>query len=1485
VVDETAKISVTIDASGAKTGAADVAAAGAKVIATEDAVATAVEKSEAKKSAARSKGSKAAKDAADADIESSNRTLRSLKSMQTALDQYARQWDPLVGAMEKAKRQYDVVFDISQRAKGDVQIQALKMLEEATDRMFVASRNLAAGFDVVARKAQLDPIFDKAGTSAKLMAQEIQNLNDAVKVGTNITDGYANAHAKIVLKYDEGAQAALKQREAIMALREAQNVQTGQAIQSDPRTILGLGQTKSAQGSASVFEETAQAQAALTAETQRLMAVHRPAAFAAQQYAEGLQEIQAATHLLDLTDAEAAASLQRLNASLTPAATNLRRHGDSAFAARFATQQLGVQTIQFFSSLEAGQPFLMAFIGQAHQVADVAIATGTGFKVLADGVKSLFSAIGGWIGRNPLTTALIAGTAAMAALGVMAETTARRLEGVKNVLSGVRGDFVAATQASEALAKSLAAATTLTTAQSRDAATKLFQGGFTGTTQEGTKIVQMFADLSKVVGETAPNFDRLAESMKDPAKVMQAILDANPKLAGFDQALANQAKRYMELGESAKAAAILMQAIATATKNVYDNMTPLEKAMLGLEKAINGAWIAGKSFGATMGEWVTGPIAGLITGITNLIEWIKKIGEAFDNIKLPDWMQKVLNIVGPAVKTAVNPIGTLISAIPAPGAAAAAATAAQQQLLAAPGAVPTQGTAEGGFGIMQLLPGTAAGLGVNPFIPNENVQGGMKYIAQLQTQMANFSRGLEEGIARAYNVGPHGDVLGVKDPKATNYANKVAVANIANLPTDTASMIDYWGQVYKLPPNLIALGKRIAMVESGGHQGPTSTTQPFVAPGGATVNLTPGATPSTGPLPVLPQIEALRKAISDAEAYDQSLKKVTDTTAKLHATENALKEAIAAKSALAAQGDTEAGKAAERYKYDLIAVQGELYRNLTPQQEMLKALRDQAAAAQVLTEGDRALFEQRQQLNEINKQHPETANVATDAAIMSEKLASLSGEYKKMAFEAQIQIDAQNNLNQAFKEGYAAVVQATAANEAYVASLKFPAGPMRDAARQGLTGLGVGRAVAGQEGLVEQQKLQNKDTLEYIKAESDSLAQNSYERTINLAGLKAEQEAKQKLSNLSPAVQAAYVKEAKAVAEANLIYTRETQAIQTVAGTFSSAFDTISNSITDALVKGQGAAVNWKNVMLAVAQQIISAFLKLAVINPMINALFPGAGYQSTLGDAFNALNKVTPGSSSTEAGGGGSGGIFGTLFSLALKAGSLFSGGVGSGGNWQYDPLKFGDVADVAGTTTGGQTLQDLGFFKPLTQHTGGIVGANDNHPARLVHSAMFANAPRFHSGSSGDLTNVLTRATDIMARRAGMQGLQPGEMPAVLMRNERVLTEQQDNALRMMIGGMTDQLAAFKGTGTDGHRFTPSLPRFHGGSGGGEFSSIMARGQQALSSAPVAAAPGGTDNVSINIDARGSTAESVNTFRRSMPQIATTMSEQLARARARNG
>lgn len=60
----------------------------------------------------------------------------------------------------------------------------------------------------------------------------------------------------------------------------------------------------------------------------------------------------------------------------------------------------------------------------------------------------------------------------------------------------------------------------------------------------------------------------------------------------------------------------------------------------------------------------------------------------------------------------------------------------------------------GAIGIAQLMPDTAKALGVNPYDPGQNVEGGIRYLAQNMNTFQNAGKWQASYAIAAYNAGP-----------------------------------------------------------------------------------------------------------------------------------------------------------------------------------------------------------------------------------------------------------------------------------------------------------------------------------------------------------------------------------------------------------------------------------------------------------------------------------------------------------------------------------------------------------------------------------------------------------------------------------------------------------------------------------------------------------------------------------------------------------
>lgn len=169
--------------------------------------------------------------------------------------------------------------------------------------------------------------------------------------------------------------------------------------------------------------------------------------------------------------------------------------------------------------------------------------------------------------------------------------------------------------------------------------------------------------------------------------------------------------------------------------------------------------------------------------------------------------------------------------------------------------------------------------------------------------------------------------------------------------------------------------------------------------------------------------------------------------------------------------------------------------------------------------------------------------------------------------------------------------------------------------------------------------------------------------------------------NLSPQQQAA-VDEARGLASRQVEIERMENAFTELGRIGEQAFDRIGTAITTAMAQGKMSLRDFGNIGQAVVSELLQAFVRLAVVNPLKNALF---GQNSpTLGDM---------------------GGIFGSI-------GNLFGGG--------------GSIVPSL------DAMLKPGFFGFF--HGGGVIGRDAPTFMAPVANDIFSTARRYHSGLMPD-------------------------------------------------------------------------------------------------------------------------------------------------------
>lgn len=572
---------------------------------------------------------------------------------------------------------------------------------------------------------------------------------------------------------------------------------------------------------------------------------------------------------------------------------------------------------------------------------------------------------------------------------------------------------------------------------------------------------------------------------------------------------------------------------------------------------------------------------------------------------------------------------------------------------------PVQLDGQRAVGAAQVNPATARGLGYSDDVISRiegNLTAGLTYFTQQVTRTGNLSAG-----SGSYNLGPTGYD---NDPsRATRYNAGVDSRSPSALPASVQALIE--GQIAPSLTNLVEQAAKAAGVsiddvvqrfekmvveESGGQQYGTALTGTRA---GMSSNI-PGAVPLSSA-----ERSALTGTGLGSEGNGQQLQATIDQAQK----------------AADSMGLTSTSAASAEANVKLFT-------------KALDALRSQG-----VTTGA--------QVDQFREALAKSNTEFYDA------IPAVAGVVRQLDLNRV----ANNNLATAYTQNDAAVNKVIAHNQALL-DLQGKLAP---------SAAGYGKAVADltQKHLDEAKALGD---IDFNKTLADTDKQTAAQLRINaawdgsagslvhLTDVERARAQVEKEGNLTDEEKARRIDELakgfdRAAASAQT-FQQQQASVQAISGAFSSAFSTIGNAITQAFVSGQGAAVNWGNVVKSVLAQVIQKVAELAILNPILNSLFGqqngtlGTGLQTLLGGGGGTPQQTT---TTTDA----AGNLISTSTTV-LGTGSSVSGALGG-------PTIQGFIGSQLGLTgpgslfSAGATAADVAAAStPLAAGVAGPVAAS---------------------------------------------------------------------------------------------------------------------------------------------------------------------------------
>lgn len=1018
------------------------------------------------------------------------------------------------------------------------------------------------------------------------------------------------------------------------------------------------------------------------------------------------------------TSADLAAGTVTVKEALASLSTPAERAGGAFGKASGAMRQFGIQSIDVFTQLQSGAPIMTTFIQQGSQILQVA-ANQTG---VLGALKSAFAALISPIGLAVTATVTFVG--GIVALGVASESSQRQLGQLQNSLRLVTADYKTAAEQINATAKAIAATTSIGTSDARTAGVQLFK--FSTDTSDLERLIKLSADLAAVWGvDLADASKQLAIELNDPAKAIQDL--ANKDVPGFTQALARTTAALQAGGDKFTAQRLLIDQYSAAMKGAADPPTALGKAIKDLNDEFTKTGHDGRSFADALGSVITGAAASAIEQVTALLKAIKELKAYVDSLTPKDSSGNTQNDLSfwNFIKKGISPVlpSWLWGVTSSSG---SSSTGSNQQVLTNP--------TSGALGIMQVMPDTQGGTtryGQDLTTTFGNVWAGITdFITKLEKQSGNLDLALA-------NYGGY-----TSTDAASGYLNKIKSANISSLPTDVSQLIGDIANRRGVGQYADVL-RGIAVVESGGKQYVAksvtvnetdlkATTSGGGAAGTTTDQWDVGTTPSSKSRQTnSTQLDALYAGTSEAQRAQ--IEKTIETAKRL-------RDEVGANS--------EEGK---KYTAVIQEQQAKLNGLQTPMDALKKSLRDQVEQSGVADGAAREYVTALQSANDAARSHGESvASAADQEAVLEATHQRLTNQYRQSLSDIDRQTAANETFNASIGDAigkygsYTAAAQHLAnvekARETLKATTMESEADYKARLEETTAALDRQTSSLNSRNLQPALEQQQKD-IDLLNAQTQALSLSSEEQTKYIAVFKARQTLESQNIDVQSELGAKYIENASKISDLTASYSQQKQALSDVASAFTSAFDSIADGITNSLLQGAGAAVNWKNIMVSVAQQVLSQFLKFTVLQPILNSLFGQSG--TTTSSIISALSSLSSSGSTSSLLGGSSSSGSGSIIDSLSNAGTVVSAGNTLTGGWLLDSLGITGSNGLTGTLSN--------WFSSSGSDGGGIISSI---------KSLFSDGGFF--GSGGTVSNILNSGilgtSSIQATNTALSGLGAG-------------------------------------------------------------------------------------------------------------------------------